>query len=90
MRPGRHGDPVCRLRRRVRCSGRERGAVAVLVALLTDGTSAPDANYCGTFTGSSSDVCICGYFTQKLIPASALPSGGGTTNLSATSIRLTG
>ena len=57
---------------------------------IADGTTTHDAKYCGTFTASSSDVCIYGYFTQKLIPASALPTGSGATNLGATSIRLTG
>jgi hypothetical protein len=53
-----------------------------------------DAHYCGSFTGSPSDVCVYGYFTQALIPASQLPSGsggsGGGTNLGATSAFLTG
>lgn len=51
-----------------------------------------DANYCGTFTGSPSDVCIYGYFTQALIPQSAQPggNGGGSQNLGATAPYLTG
>ena len=52
-----------------------------------------DANYCVTaFTGSNSDVCIYGYFTQALIPASAVPGGGGGggNNLGVTAPYLTG
>ena len=30
------------------------------------------ANYCGTYTGSPSDVCIYGYFTNALVPPSAV------------------
>jgi hypothetical protein len=57
---------------------------------LADGTPAKDANYCGNVTGSPSDVCLYGFFTQKLIPASALPSGSGTSNLGAPVLRLSG
>lgn len=54
-----------------------------------------DAHYCNDFTQKTgnSDVCIYGYFTQALIPASALPTDGGGTpspNLGATSAFLTG
>jgi hypothetical protein len=59
---------------------------------LSAGNIKKDANYCGKdFTGSSSDVCVYGYFTQALIPASALPGGGGGgTNLGVTAPYLTG
>jgi Flp pilus assembly protein TadG len=60
------------------------------IVSITDGAPTKDANYCGTFTGSSSDVCIYGFFTQKLIPASALPGGSGSSNLGANSVRLSG
>ena len=53
-------------------------------------TSNSDANYCGRFTGSNSDVCIYGYFTQSLIPASAVPTGSGTSNLGASVVALIG
>ena len=63
-------------------------------SMLSSGDKTKDAHYCGTsFTGSSSDVCIYGYFTQALIPPSALPGGGGgggTQNLGATAPYLTG
>lgn len=54
-----------------------------------------DAHYCNDFTEKTgnADVCIYGYFTQALIPASALPGGnsdGGGTNLGATAPYLTG
>jgi hypothetical protein len=55
-----------------------------------DGTPVNDANYCGKFTGSNSDVCIYGFFTQALVPASALPGGTGGTPLGATSFALSG
>lgn len=59
------------------------------------------ANYCdapgsGGTTGANgaSSQCVYGYFTQALIPASALPGGGGNggggTNLGATAPYLTG
>jgi hypothetical protein len=66
-----------------------------LVALADSGlpSANSNSNYCGaTFTGSSSDVCVYGYFTQALVPASALPGGTGSggTNLGATAPYLTG
>jgi Flp pilus assembly protein TadG len=64
------------------------------VALADSGlpNQSSNANYCGvTYTGSNSDVCVYGYFTQALIPASALPGGaGGGTDLGATAPYLTG
>ena len=61
-------------------------------SVLSSGNKTKDANYCGTFTGSPSDVCIYGYFTQALIPQSAVPggNGGGSQNLGATAPYLTG
>lgn len=47
-------------------------------------------DYCNTTYGyAKSDTCVYGFFTQTLIPASAVPSGSGT-NLGATSVQLTG
>lgn len=62
------------------------------VISVADGTPNGDANYCGkTFTGSPSDVCIYGYFTHALLPLSALPGGGGgTTELGADAVRMSG
>jgi Flp pilus assembly protein TadG len=61
---------------------------------LSQGARNADAHYCGaSFTGSSSDVCIYGYFTKALIPASDLPNGGnggGGNNLGATNPYLSG
>jgi hypothetical protein len=61
-------------------------------SVLSANNKIKDANYCGkSFTGSSSDVCIYGYFTHALIPPSAVPGGsGGGTNLGATAPYLTG
>jgi hypothetical protein len=59
------------------------------VIAQANGLSTKDQNYCGNYTASQSDVCLYGFFTQALIPASALPGGSGTT-LGATSVRLTG
>jgi len=63
------------------------------VISVADGvTPANDANYCGsTYTGSNSDVCIYGYFTQALIKQSDVPGGGtGGNDLGATAPYLTG
>jgi hypothetical protein len=60
------------------------------VALADPTVPSGDANYCGAFTGSSSDVCIYGYFTKALIPASQLAGGPGGQNLGATYAYLTG
>lgn len=50
-----------------------------LIALADGGLpSASAANYCGTYTGSPSDVCVYGYFTQALVSAAELTGGGGT------------
>jgi hypothetical protein len=49
------------------------------------------ANYCGkTYTGSSSDVCIYGYFTQALVTAGQLQGGGSGASLGLTIPYLTG
>lgn len=49
------------------------------------------ANYCHKpLVASNSDVCVYGFFTKALIPASALPGGSGGQNLGATSVKLTG
>jgi Flp pilus assembly protein TadG len=67
-----------------------------LVALADPGPyksgSGDTSNYCGKkYTGSASDVCVYGFFTQALIPPSALPGGGtGGNDLGATSVQLTG
>lgn len=60
------------------------------VALADPTVTTANANYCGAFTGSSSDVCIYGYFTKALIPASQLAGGPGGQNLGATYAYLTG
>jgi hypothetical protein len=61
-------------------------------SVLSAANKTKDADYCGkSFTGSSSDVCIYGYFTKALIPLSSLPDGGtGGNNLGASSVQLTG
>jgi hypothetical protein len=63
---------------------------ASAVALADPTIPSSKANYCGTFTGSSSDICIYGYFTKALIPASQLAGGPGGQNLGATYAYLTG
>jgi hypothetical protein len=62
-------------------------------SVLSAANKARDAHYCvNAFTGSNADDCIYGYFTQALIPASAVPggNGGGGNNLGATAPYLTG
>lgn len=63
---------------------------ASAVALADPTTASKNANYCGAFTGSSSDVCIYGYFTQALITQAQLLGGPGGQNLGATYAYLTG
>lgn len=63
---------------------------ASAVALADPTVSSANANYCGTFTGSSSDVCIYGYFTKALITQAQLLGGPGGQNLGATYAYLTG
>jgi Flp pilus assembly protein TadG len=65
-------------------------SAASAVALADSTVRSADANYCGPFTGSPSDVCIYGYFTKALIPPSQVPSGPGGPNLGATYAYLTG
>jgi hypothetical protein len=60
------------------------------VAQADPTVSKNNANYCGAFTGSSSDVCVYGYFTKALIPPSELAGGPGGSNLGATYAYLTG
>lgn len=62
---------------------------------LSSANKTKDADYCNTFTQKTgnSDVCIYGYFTKALIPASALPqgsSGGSGQDLGATAPFITG
>jgi hypothetical protein len=65
---------------------------------LTSQEKAKDAHYCNDFTAAkgngNADVCIYGYFTKALIPASAVPTGGNSgpppNNLGATAPFLTG
>lgn len=56
---------------------------------LSEGWSTSDAEYCGKYTASPNDQCVYGFFTQALIPASALPTGSGP-DLGATNVRLSG
>lgn len=57
---------------------------------LSEGNNTNQSNYCHKpLVGSNSDTCIYGFFTQALIPASALPGGNGQ-NLGATGVRLAG
>lgn len=60
------------------------------VALADPTVTTNNANYCGAFTGSSSDVCIYGYFTQALITQAQLAGAPGGQNLGATYAYLTG
>ena len=55
-----------------------------------EGVKTKDQNYCGNYTASPSDVCLYGFFTQALIPASQLPGGSGGPSLGATSVKLAG
>jgi Flp pilus assembly protein TadG len=58
---------------------------------LNDNVQGSGAHYCGnTYTGSNSDVCLYGYFTQALIPPSVVPGGGGGNNLGATFVKFSG
>lgn len=61
-----------------------------VVALADPNVSSNNGDYCGAFTGSSSDVCVYGYFTRALIPPSQLAGGPGGQNLGATYAYLTG
>lgn len=48
-------------------------------------------NYCGkTYTGSNSDVCVYGFFTQALVPPDQLPTPHGPPSLGATAVYLAG
>lgn len=58
---------------------------------LSEGASTNQANYCHKpLVGSNSDTCLFGFFTQALIPASALPGGGTGSNLGGTAVQLVG
>jgi Flp pilus assembly protein TadG len=58
---------------------------------LSEGNNTNQSNYCHKpIVASNSDVCVYGFFTQALIPASALPGGSGGQNLGATSVKLAG
>lgn len=58
---------------------------------LSEGASTAQANYCHKpLVGSNSDTCLFGFFTQALIPASALPGGGSGSNLGASGVQLVG
>jgi hypothetical protein len=57
---------------------------------LSEGNNANQSNYCHKpLVASNSDVCVDGFFTKALIPASALPTGGGQ-NLGAIKVSLVG
>jgi hypothetical protein len=65
------------------------------ISSLSAANKVRDAHYCNDFTQrtGSSDVCIYGYFTKALVPASALPTSGGNgtpNDLGITSPYLTG
>ena len=58
---------------------------------LSEGASTNQANYCHKpLVGSNSDTCLYGFFTQALIPASALPGGSGGQYRGATAVELVG
>lgn len=63
---------------------------ASVIAAADSGLKASDTNYCGkTYTGSASDSCVYGYFTQGLVPKGAYGPGLGS-NLGLQSVSLTG
>jgi hypothetical protein len=66
------------------------GGTVIEPSLIALSKGQTPTGYCQKpLVASNSDVCVFGFFTQALIPASALPTGSGTP-LGATSVRLTG
>jgi hypothetical protein len=60
------------------------------IAQADSGLSPSDTTYCGkTYTGSSSDSCVYGYFTRALVPKGTFGPGLGV-NLGLQSVSLTG